>query len=64
MGLRANVVVVAFGTGSGVLHLAYLIWENRKRRQFLEANRHLINEADYKFRDLTDKENPFCFTKL
>ncbi|KAH6670304.1 allantoate permease [Plectosphaerella plurivora] len=63
-GLQANIVAVAVTVLCGILLLLYLIWENKKRREFLEANRHLLNEEDYKFRDLTDKQNPFCFNKL
>jgi ACS family allantoate permease-like MFS transporter len=39
-------------------------YENRKRRAFLEEHRHLLNEDDYYFRDLTDKQNPFILNVL
>ncbi|KAH7093762.1 allantoate permease [Paraphoma chrysanthemicola] len=63
-GLRANIVVLVVAMVTSLANLAYMIWENRKRRQFLEANRHLLKEEDYAFRDLTDKQNPFVFNIL
>ncbi|KAH6989903.1 allantoate permease [Ilyonectria destructans] len=63
-GLRANVVALCVTTVTSVSSLLYFIWENRKRRRFLEENRHQLDEQDYTFRDLTDKQNPFTFNAI
>ncbi|KAF5568407.1 family hydrolase [Fusarium phyllophilum] len=63
-GLRANIVALAVSLFAGVSNIAYMHYENRKRKAFLEANRHLLNEDHYHFRDLTDKQNPFILNVL
>ncbi|EGY21681.1 hypothetical protein VD0002_g8984 [Verticillium dahliae] len=63
-GLRANIVALVVAMSCNFANLLYMAWENRKRKQFLEANRHLLNEDDYTFRDLTDKQNPFVVNAL
>ncbi|KIX93455.1 uncharacterized protein Z520_10875 [Fonsecaea multimorphosa CBS 102226] len=60
-GRRANVVALVVVVVINILILFYYIWENRQRRKYLEANRDALDEKDFAFRDLTDKENPFCF---
>jgi hypothetical protein len=62
-GRRANVVAMVICLTLGILQLIYLIYENRKRRRFLELHPEL-QESDFLFRDLTDKENPFCTNKI
>ncbi|KAL2839032.1 major facilitator superfamily domain-containing protein [Aspergillus pseudodeflectus] len=62
-GRRANVVAMVICLALGILQLIYLIYENRKRRRFLELHPEL-QESDFLFRDLTDKENPFCTNKI
>ncbi|KAH7255090.1 allantoate permease [Fusarium redolens] len=63
-GLRANIVSLAVSLFAGISNIAYMHYENRKRRAFLEEHRHLLNEDDYYFRDLTDKQNPFILNVL
>ncbi|KAF2848030.1 allantoate permease [Plenodomus tracheiphilus IPT5] len=63
-GLRANIVALVVILACNLGNLTYMVWENRKRRQFLEANRHLLKEEDYAFRDLTDKQNPFVLNLI
>lgn len=63
-GLRGNVVALALVVALGLIQIAYLTWENKKRRAYLEAHRHELNEVDFQFRDLTDKQNPFCFNVI
>lgn len=63
-GLRANIVALSLVVVLGLLQICYLSWENKKRRAYLEAHRHDLNEVDFQFRDLTDKQNPFCFNVM
>ncbi|KAH9211772.1 allantoate permease [Leptodontidium sp. 2 PMI_412] len=63
-GLRANIVALSLVVVLGLLQIFYLSWENKKRRAYLEAHRHELNEVDFQFRDLTDKQNPFCFNAM
>ncbi|KAM0234094.1 hypothetical protein ACHAP5_010154 [Fusarium lateritium] len=63
-GLRANIVALAVSWIAGASNIAYMHYENRKRKAFLEENRHLLDENDYHFRDLTDKQNPFILNVL
>nr|RBQ97493.1 hypothetical protein FVER53263_20323 [Fusarium verticillioides] len=60
-GLRANIVALAVSLAAVISSVAYIHFENRKRKAFLEENRNLLNEYDYCFRDFTDKRNPFVF---
>lgn len=62
-GRRANVVAIVVAVASSFLNIAYMVWENHKRRRYLAANPQL-REEDFSFRDLTDKQNPFCFNAL
>ncbi|CZR53479.1 related to permease of the major facilitator superfamily [Phialocephala subalpina] len=63
-GLRSNVVALAITVFIASLNIAYMAWENKKRRAYLEANKGHLKESDFAFRDLTDKQNPFCFNQL
>ncbi|SCV36173.1 related to DAL5-allantoate and ureidosuccinate permease [Fusarium fujikuroi] len=63
-GLRANIVALAISFFAGAFNIAYMHYENRKRKAFLEENRHLFNEDEYHFRDFTDKQNPFILNVL
>ncbi|CZR42685.1 uncharacterized protein FPRO_09988 [Fusarium proliferatum ET1] len=63
-GLRANIVAFAISFFAGACNIAYMHYENRKRKAFLEENRHLFNEDEYHFRDFTDKQNPFILNVL
>ncbi|KAF9767953.1 hypothetical protein IL306_014805 [Fusarium sp. DS 682] len=64
MGLRSNVVCLSICGLINILSIWYLRWENSKRRKYLEAHRDELDENDYAFRDLSDKQNPFCFNVL
>ena len=62
-GLRSNVVALVFGLSTNIVLLIYMIYENRKRQRYLAENPHL-KTSDFAFRDLTDKQNPFCINIL
>ncbi|KIW16529.1 hypothetical protein PV08_06584 [Exophiala spinifera] len=63
-GLRANVVTLVVVLVTNSLNIVYMIYENRQRRKYLDANKDHLREEDYAFRDYTDKQNPFCFNIL
>ncbi|RBQ78008.1 hypothetical protein FVER14953_21578 [Fusarium verticillioides] len=63
-GLRANIVALAVSLAAVISNVAYIHFQNWKRKTFLEEKRHLLNEDDHHFRDLTDKQNPFVFNVL
>lgn len=62
-GLRANVVTLAVVTCTQLLTFGYMLYENRKKRAYLEAHPEL-NIADYVYHDHTDRQNPFAFNVL
>ncbi|KAF5639359.1 major facilitator superfamily domain protein [Fusarium sp. NRRL 52700] len=60
-GIRTNIVALVVSWFVGVV---YIHFENRKRKAFLDENIHLLNEDNYHFRDLADKQNHFILNVL
>ena len=46
-----------------LLTFSYMLYENRKKRAYLEAHPEL-NIVDYVYHDHADKQNPFAFNVL
>ncbi|KAL6229160.1 major facilitator superfamily domain-containing protein [Aspergillus navahoensis] len=62
-GLRANFVALSILLLLNMASFFYLCFENRRRQQYREAHPEL-QMSEYLFRDLTDKQNPFCVNKI
>lgn len=63
-GLRSNIVALSIGALCNIALIFYMRWENGKRRRYLDAHRHELDENNFAFHDYSDKKNPFCFNVL